>query len=80
MIREMRIVGLSEKIEKIFVQDRINGEWVQNKMGFREFEEKVKKEFPKYYKEFLIKGTRSLPQWFYYYGEEESNETYIFRN
>ena len=80
MKKEMRIVGLSNSINLIFVQNRIGRNWEQTRMSIEDFAEMMKAEFPKYWDEFQRSERKDIGDYFYSYGEDESNDTYIFEN
>lgn len=79
MAKEIRIVGLSDSLEKVWVQRKTNGGWKQTVMEFAEFRTMMENEFPQYVKEFEASGSTDMENYFYNYGED-GKETYIFRS
>lgn len=78
--KEIRIVGVSNSISKIWVQTRINGKWFQKTMNHEDFEKMMINDFPKYWEEYKATGRTDTLDYFYSYGEGESKDTYIFRS
>ena len=70
MNNKIRLVGINDGT--IFVQIKNNNEWDQKVMTFEEFDEMMKNERPKMYKEYRNSNTE-LPaaRWFYNYRETE---------
>lgn len=76
---EMRIVGLNSSPVTLFVQRKVGNDWEQTVMTFAEFIEMMQADFPEYYS--LCDNTMSdyeRANFFYSYGEETTNETFIF--
>lgn len=74
--KEMRLVGISDTIEKIAVQRKDRFEWTQEHMTFADFAELVKNEFPELLKE--GETNKELANRLYNVGADEP-ETYVFK-
>ena len=74
--KEMRLVGISDTIEKIAVQRKDRFEWTQENVTFADFAELVKNEFPELLKE--GETPKELANRLYNVGADEP-ETYVFK-
>ena len=78
-MKQMRIVGLSPSISKIWVQ-KLNGkEWKQEIMNENEFIEMMKNEFPLHWGDYLNSDcTKNVMDFYYNYGQEGQEEIFVF--
>lgn len=76
---EMRVVGLSNSLGKVWVQRGNKFGWEQEIVFLNDFTTMVENEFPEHVNEYRKSSSdKAIADWFYEYGED-GKETYIFK-